>query len=368
MCAFAQKAKISRKNIYLVWASLFYAFIFGIRYGVGRDYPSYLSNYLTYLHNTTQITQDEVGFAFLQDLFAGLGAHPIFFFGFISFAEISLCYYLIRDKKELYIPFTIVYVLSAAWLPFSSALRQALATCIFFIALQYTDLKSIYKYYLLVCICFLIHKSAALLFLFFPVFLVKKEWFRRPTLELFFYWVAVVCMVTHVFESLFSIFESQIEALAVLMSYDNYLDSNYADAFYTRDDSIGLGQLVYILLYSVFIANSNRVKNYFKDEYLGKAYDLFFIGAVLKCLFNGSNLFGRVTWYFEYFYLIVGPFTLLYLHRRNKRWYYATLFLIILIFVAVLYKGDINYANYYFWWEKAQFEADHAGNIIKVDL
>lgn len=368
MATLAQKASVTNRNKYIIAASFIFAFVFGIRYGVGRDYPAYLTNYVSYLKLGYSDSQDEFGFDFLQQLFSYFHFHPTFFFGFIAFLEIFLFYNVFRDKKYLYHSFTLIFILSAAWLAFSSGLRQALAFCFFLLALEYASKKDFLKYFFWLFIAFSIHKSAAILVVFYPFFLYKKEWFKKPWVELLVYWVSVLFMLSHVFESLLMNLDSQIQVIATLLSYDSYLQEQYADVLYTRENGIGLGQLVYILLYSVFIVNSKKVKHYFRDEYFSKAYDLFFIGAVLKCLFNGSNLFGRVIWYFEYFYLIVGAFTLLYLYQRNKRWYYVTLSLIVLIFVAVLYKGDINFANYYFWWEKSQFEADHAGNVIKVVL
>lgn len=367
MVLLSNQAYRKKNNTYILFSSLVYALVFGLRYGVGRDYPSYLINYLWYLRGSVPINSDEFGFELLQKAFAGLEMHPVFFFGFISFVQICLFYYIFRDKKYLLVPFTAIYMLSAAWLPFSSALRQALAMSFFVIALRYTDVKGLFKYFALIFLCYSMHRSAVILAIFYPLFLYKSEWFKRPKIELIVYFISVVFMVTHVFESLLRTLDAQIFAVATFLSYDNYLDMQYSDRMYIREEGVGMGQLVYICLYSVFIINSKKIKAFFNDDYLLKSYDLFFIGAVVKSLVNGSNLFGRLTWYFEYFYLIFGAYALYYFYKRDKQSFYISLSLVVLIFVAILYKGDINYANYYFYWDKAQFEADHVGKVIRVN-
>ena len=346
MSLLARKADITNKWKYIVWASLFFALIFGLRFGVGRDYPSYLSNYLAYL-NGYQDENVEFGFGLLQEIFSDIGLHPIVFFGFISFIEIYLLYNALKGKKEhsILFSFTVLFLLSAAWLPFSSGLRQALAFCFFLIAIKYTDFKGGIKYFIFVLIAFSFHKSAAVLVLFYPIFLIKKGWFNNPKIELIIYGAAVICMLTHVFESILFSLDAQITAAATFLGYDGYLEG-YDDLLYKKEEGIGIGQLIYIMLYAIFIAFSDKVKRYFNDEYLSKAYDLFFIGSVLKSLFNGSNLFGRFIWYFEYFYLIVGAYIFVYLYRYYRRWFYCVLILVLLIFAAILYRGDENSSHY----------------------
>lgn len=367
MSSLAHKADIkNKKDIYIFGASLIYAIVFGLRFGVGRDHPSYLNNYLAYLKGTP-VDNDEFGFAFLQELFSGLNLHPIVFFGFISFVEIFIFYSVLKNNRKypLLLPFTILYILSAAWLPFSSGLRQALAFCFFMLALNYTNVKGLLKYFILVFIAFSLHKSAAVLVIFYPIFLIKKEWFRRPIIELLLYGVAVVCMVSHVFESLLFSLDTQFAAAATFLNYDNYLEGDLAELIYQKDDGIGLGQLIYISLYAIFIAYSGKVKRYFNDDYLSKSYDLFFIGSLMKSLFNGSNLFSRFTWYFEYFYLIVGAYILVYLYKYYKRWFYCALLLVSLIFAAILYRGDENSSYYYFYWELDRYKTEHVGKDVK---
>ena len=352
---------------YMVYAALLFAFIFGIRYGVGRDYPAYLTNYLSYLKFGYSDAHDELGFDYYQRICAFLNFHPTIFFGIISFVEMYLLYYALRNRKYLLLPFTLIFFISAAWLPFSSGVRQAIAFCLFFLAVDYIDLKYWKNYLLLIFLAFMIHKSAIILLVFYPLLLIKKEWFSREKVQLLILFISIFLMLTHFAERLLGDFENILLLASESLSYDNYLDEQYADILYKKEEGIGLGQIIYIIIFSFCILYSNKVKEFFKDDYITRSYNLFFIGANMKFLFNGSNLFGRLTWYFEYFYLLIGACTLFYLLKTNKKMYYCFLFFNILLVIAILYKGNANFANYYFYWDKHQFELDHINmDIIKV--
>jgi hypothetical protein len=118
----------------------------------------------------------------------------------------------------------------------------------------------------------------------------------------------------------------------------------------------GLGIFILLSIDIVLISLSRRVKEYFKSPFLYIIYDLYFVGALYSYIAFGSLILQRINGYFHNFSFVIAAFTLYYLAKnnsyKNKLLQYSLLFLLLLIFYAVIIARDgANAAFYSTFWQ-----------------
>lgn len=146
------------KNIRsLPWIFLFLAS--GFRYNVGTDYAHY---YHLFIYQDGMFEYKEPGYVFLVKLFSDLGLNPQVMFLCFSFVTIFLFYksfqYYFRHSEVGYLFATLLFI------PFFyffslNAIRQALAVAIFFYSIRYIFEKRFVKYFVLIVVGSLFHRS-----------------------------------------------------------------------------------------------------------------------------------------------------------------------------------------------------------------
>ena len=340
-----------RKNIpvlYMFLPSMVFAVVFGCRYGVGTDHLNYINEYI-YGHNRNL----EWGFLLVENFFNNRGLHFAWFFGFLAFLQVSLFLSSFRDR-DLFPFVIIVLILSTQWLGWCNGIRQAVATCFFIYSIQFIYERKLLQY----CICCLFaisfHKSAIVLlpfYFFYKIDLGKIKWI--PWL-LFF--SALVIGEFHLFDS---ILERWFVPVSELLGYDEVYSLDSAFTQLENSNGTGLGRILSLIITVLILKFAPSVREFFIDknsnDVFSLLYSIFLIGMFGGIAFSGVVVLLRIFGYFNVFKNVVLPYTMFYLIKGPEKKYnriigYSILFILAILFFAVIYRGSINTAEYHTFW------------------
>lgn len=335
---------------YMVYAIVAYAIVFGIRYGVGVDFFSYLHNYNAYTTSSGHwgVSQSfEPGFGFITEALASLNAHYTVYFGVIAFLQLYFSMLAFKDQPKLYPYLIFTFMVGSYWLTYSNGLRQIFALSLWFWAVKFMAEKKVWQHYLVIALACSMHTSAILLTVFYPIFNWRREWFKDLRVEFGVLVFSLIMMKVDIVQNLWKNFDTVIQ----MTKYDDYLQQDHANQIHT-DVKLGLGFLITLVWITLIIAYSKKTKEYVKSTYFNIAYDLFMIGVALKYILINSMMLTRVNYYFINFLFIVTAYTLHYAHKNNKPLFYALIGLVTFIFFATVLNGEDNTALYVFFWQK----------------
>lgn len=367
MYILARNAAATKSMKPVVAALIIYSVVFGLRYGVGRDFFTYSENYLDIQSGLNPSQDFESGFALLTSLMARSGLPPCFYFGVIAFIQIIFLFYAEKDNKNIYPLLVFTFIFSTTWLTYSNTLRQNIVFCFYVFALKLIEDKKIWQHYLLILIGFFIHKSAILLLMAYPAFLLvtkpkKKMQNSKPkrkkchpawgtAFKLMLLPFALVLGRTSFLTGYLEI----MDKILLLAGYGDYV--NYADfhKFVLADGeakSIGIGFVVIFAINFMQILCARRTTSFWHSRRVSFISLSFFIGAIFHYLFQSSQLIGRINIYFYGFGFIFGAYTLYQLKKRGQQWPYLILIsLYLLLFVGYLHSMDSNTTAFYFLWQ-----------------
>lgn len=343
LCADAVR---SRNWNRVLLALLAYAVVFGVRYGVGVDSLSYMDMYEMGF-TKAQEEDIEIGYKVINNVFSGLGLHYSFLFAFLAFTQL-FCIFSMERKNPAIWPFlTFVFMIGCYWLTFSNGIRQIMAFCLFAYSIPYLHKKQYWEVVLLWVLAFLFHKSAVLLIPLYLVLIFTKEWVSNIWIQLGLMSAAFMLSMGESFSTLVA----QFDTIIGFVGYDNYLDNTYADKFYDSIE-LGVGFYVNFLINVIIIAFSKKVKAMYSNSWYPRIYNLYFVGVIFGYLVLGSQILGRVNYYFAYFGIIVAAHTLRYLYSRRKTFYYALVGLYCFVLVGTLRSAEYNTSMFYTFWQK----------------
>lgn len=345
-CTVAEK---NRSFKYVILGLFVYSLFMGLRYGMGTDFFAYKQLY--YQIKEGIHTYHEVLFVGLMKSFSLLNFEYGHFCFFISFLQVFLLFYAFKKEYYLWKPLAIVFLLSGTWLSFMNGVRQELAFCLFVFSLQYIVERRLLMYVLCIFSAFLLHKSAILLLVIYPLFLRKKNWINNINIQLLILFLSIMIMQLDVIQQ----FLISIDYFVNLLGYSNYLDN--LDSEHVKSE-IRLGPGFYTLLFLDFICIvfNRKVKSYFEDDKLNIIYSLYFIGIPLRYIFLSSLIVARLNYYFIAFRIIFLSYLLFFLYKKGYvlSFFFVMIFLVV-IFVATLYRWEENTSIYIFNWQKELF-------------
>ncbi len=329
--------------------------IFGMRWGVGRDYFSYLDIYNDSLGGFDN--PHELLFAWITNSFASLHVHYVMYFAFISFIQISLLYYAFRNCSIIYPFLAFVLIISCRFMGFMNVIRQELAVCIFIYSLQFVLKKNVWKYYLSILIAFLFHKSAILLILIYPIYQIRPNYFRNiPFQMLLLFFMLFLMRSGSIIGGL-----GNMEGVILLFGYDHY----YYQFGLGGEDLIdnaekGVGFFITLAVNILIIINSNKIKLYFAKTFplIGILYDLYFIGVLTKYLTSGSIVLARPFLYFTGVSFLFQAFGFCYFYYtggnqvRNRLFFMVLALLLVFTFVGTAYRMQDNTMLFTFFWQQ----------------
>ena len=347
------KTSIKKKSYApLFWGLFFYSVIFGLRYGVGTDYFSYLNSYLS-PSSDLGFREAERGFYLFTRFFADLDMPFTVYFGVIAFLQISLIFYSERPNKFIYPFLALTFMLECVWLSYANIMRQSLAFSFFAVALSFAERKKIVLHYVFILLAISIHMSAVYLILIYPIYiLVRKRGhgFLGTKIQLILFVVAVF-LGNDLFIGKYIY---QIDDFTALVGYDSYTTSADMHEFLLKSEEtrLGIGYYLSLLVHILLISYGNKICDYYKNERLSFIYKLFFVGSVLSYLFASSMMLTRSIMYLHGFGFIIGAYVLYYLKKSARKVQIILLLsLYCLIFSGIMYRMYDNDSAYYFIWQ-----------------
>lgn len=350
MLVFGKASADSGKWNYVVYACVAYSIVFGFRYFVGFDWMSYAEAYKDALNYGT-FWQEEIwekGFVILLFSLAKIGAPLFIFMGITSFVSVFGTFQNLRENLYI-IPFSILaFMLTCYWLNYSNGIRQVLAEAFWLWSIRYIVSKEIVKHYILIVLAILMHNSAWLLLIAYPLFnnsKISKEWFSNINIQLLLLLLSIALMNFPLLQN----FLREVEYVLNLSGYDYYLDSDDSEILNKEQIQIGLGFAINLGRAMIIILYSNKVKEWVNNDLFVIVYDLYFIGLIVSYAFMNSHLIIRENGYLACTSIIIGGYLLAYLYYNERnRFYPIFISCFVLTFIAVVLKGLENSATFVF--------------------
>lgn len=353
------KAKSENRWNYVIFASITYGIIFGLRYGVGADYFSYedlyneILNYGSYKFEGSR----EIVWVWLIKSFASFGVPYWGFNIVISTISIYATFMAFKGRTE-YLPFFVLaFMFSCVWLSYSNVVRQALAGSLWIWSLRYAIEKKYKCYFFMVSIATLIHTSSLLLLIIYPIIQLKYNWFGNIRIQLLLLAASLVLMNLEYIKNIVG----QVEILMRFTGYDFYADNDYLVNESTAE--IGIGFFISLFRNIFFIFVNESVLKWRDDNLYKVSYSIFLLGVYLGYALWGSQIVARIIGYFAYLQPLVAAYVLAFLYKNKRVHYLPVVFaFFIMTFAAILYRGRSNTSLYVFegqkslYFEKKQFE------------
>ena len=362
-CAIASRNKWffnpSKRNSFfsveVFFLLLSFTLVFGARYDVGEDYLAYLENYLEVMQGVDWVSHFEWGFAFITNILANCGVHYFFYFSLLAFLQVFCIFYAFRTYKPVYPFLVLTLILSCVFLSLMNGMRQEIVSCLFLCTILFIDKKQPLRFYLLLFLAALFHKSALMLIIVYPIFRIKKSYFNNTYWQLILLLFALVLMYSGFLGKIFMKFEGGM----MLLGYGRYYDSLALgrQELVSLEKPRGLGFLITLLMNIIIISYNRQLESYFTPRlsWFPILYNLFFIGVLLFYIKNGSMLFQRAALYLTRLQYVVGAFALDYLfstggkNRTNYLFFFVLLLLYVLTFIANFYRMEENTMLYTFF-------------------
>lgn len=344
---FCKSGNKQKKWGYVVLGLLIYAFIFGLRNGVGRDYASYLDLYNDYLRQGEGDRNYEFGFDAISKILSFVGAPHCLFFGLIAYLQIFFVFKTFKTAPYIWPLLAAVFFLNCEWLNFANVIRQSLAFAFFSYSLVYAERRQWFYHYLLILLAVSLHTSAVVLVVVYPLYQLRRDFLRKVPIQFFFFIIAVGL-------SQVSLVQRVMVYLELLLSYTPYYSYLYDEfaVHLDREVSIGAGFVIGVIINAIIVLHSGEIKKYFKSDKIAFIYNLYYIGTLFNYAFLSSRIIQRMMFYFYGFAFVMGAFTLFYFKMQKKKGRF--LFLVVLyslIFLAYMYKMGENDVAFRFIWQ-----------------
>lgn len=333
---------------------LLFAIVFGMRYDVGVDHLSYVNGYL----NKIYVGKKEPFFFLFSDIGWFLNLHYTIYFGILAFVQILFFTLAFKHERFLF-PFLFFFIITNGdfffWM---NGIRQALAMCVWIFSLQYIKKRKPLQYILWGIVAFMAHRSAIILFVFYPLLRNGKDYFKSIPLQLLL--VLVSFAIKRVFYQVFIKLESAINFYASLMGdglYDSYTPEKLIESF-KESEGTGLAFLFKILVNVVIILYSTKLKEFYNSKKFNMVYFFFFIGIIASYVFPiGMISFTRPFQYFYIFQSIIYSYFVYYLLKNRDNGYLAAMLIILIIAFLGIFTlsqytaGEGSHSLYQFYFQ-----------------
>lgn len=333
--------------------SLSFAFVFGCRWGVGRDYFRYLDSFL---YRTPE--RFEFLFYLITEFFKKNGLHFSFYFGFLALLDIILLFYAAKDYKFIFPYIAFFLIFGYHFLTMMNAIRQSISALIFLVSIKYIDGKNFKVFLLCVVVAALFHKLSVLLFIFYPLLRVRDDWFRGIQYQLILYVAAIV--ISYNYDVMMKWIETPFEFLTNVLDYDNYqYDTLMSDRFDRNNlGSKGLGIYANILRTVPVIVLSKEMKKFYNSSRFNMMYSLYFLGVLMSLILGRSIILNRFNYFCVFFTILIYAFFCYYCFQKRQIGYQiAALSMIVIhipLFINIIANTN-NLSQYSFFWESKMF-------------
>lgn len=344
------------KQFLLSWEILasftLFTLVTALRYHTGWDHEYYIQDYVTYQKDGTMFRSDfEIGFRFIETIFAKLGLHYSFFFGFLGFINIFFIYYALRNDREV-VPWVGLFIMMGPYfLHLVNSIRQGVVECIFVSTVLLVH-KNKHIFYFIVAISLtLIHTVA---YLIIPLYFVIKSPFNtKNTKTLFFIYIS--CFIIGQFPILLSYSINIFSDLLALFGYYKYVDLYNSNPLYSFQRSpIGFVTVTLLIIHIFLIFYYKDIRTYFNDnKFIAVCYNF---SLIYVCYFvlvmNTAFYFKRPCELFLPFFVISCGYLMVFLYKKQKNEQFVTFgtlncIITITMLIKVYITGQADSSNYF---------------------
>lgn len=342
-----------------------FAIIFGMRYDVGVDHLVYLRGYIEKI----QVGKNEPLFFLLSELGWRLNWHYVVYFSIIALLQVTFYFYAFKDERYLYPMLVFFLFTNEEWLNWMNVIRQALAMCIWIFSIKNIENKKFWKYLIWCVVATLIHKSAIVLIVFYPILRNGRDYFKSVPFQLLL--VAAAFVLKGTFTVLLSHIEPIINTYTNILGEDLYSRSYDMEALinsFKESDGTGLVYIFRILLNILIILYSKKLKSFYNSKRFNIIYFFFFVGLLTLYMFPVGYI--SLTRPFRYFYIfqsIMYAYFLYYLFKTKLKdsqrgtfhalMYYGLIF----IFISIFYLSIITSNEDSSFWYQFYFDQNIYG-------
>ena len=291
---FPKNTNIYYKKFLLFLLIFLFWWVGGLAYKLGVDNYHYESFY--YLQENKTYEYFELGYKALSKIFYNLNLNFYIFKGILYFLLIVLVYKGIakffQNKRDIMLVFLLLFSYGLFYFFYISFIRQAIVISIFIYSLQYIMYKKKIKFFILITISYLFHKTAIILYLLYYLFNNKKiiSLLNKNIILISVFLSKIVLMKSDFSEKL-QFFISKISIFIPRLEY--YLEYNYGDIINIYDILI----VIFILMNKFF-----KIKYEKKELYLIK---YFVIVYCMYTFFNNFSFIARFKLYIDFFLSLI---------------------------------------------------------------
>lgn len=344
------------KQFLLSWEILasftLFTLVTALRYHTGWDHEYYIQDYVTYQKDGTMFRGDfEIGFRFIETIFAKLGLHYSFFFGFWGLVNIFFIYFALRKRAEIMPWIGLFLMLGPYFLHLMNSMRQGIVECIFTSLILLVYNKNYILYFLIAIILTSIHRVAALII---PLYLVLNHPINfKKTTTLFIIYIA--CFIIGQFPIIFSWTINAFSDVLTFWGYQKYVMLYNSNPHYSfHHSSIGLIACALVAIHIFQIFFYKKLNHCYKDDYFFKcSYTLSFIYICYFVLvMNTAIYFKRPCELLLPFFLISSCYLMAYFYN-SKKYVLLTIFGILNCSISIItickdyYYGLADSTDYY---------------------
>ena len=329
------KSNDKAKRIYLCICGFAMFLLIALRHNsVGSDDSFNYYNNWSYLQslsfdsmkNYVPGHEMEAGYLYTVWALSKVFVNPQFVFVFSGlFFSIAVCRYIYINSKEPTISLVMFFCLGL-YTFMVQGLRQSIAMSICLFAIEYCKEKKPIKFFVLIVIAMLFHKSAIA---FAPV-----------------YFLSCIKLNAITYIGTFGVGTMLLAFSGPLIRYANIM---YGSEYHRVADS---GGFVAVAIYVIILVAAFILQKTYGNK---KHYDLFFLltffGATFYSMrYIGGLIAGRISWYYMFGQLILLPNIVAKMeHKTRTLVKFAIITLCILLFAYRLH--DSNLLIYRFFWE-----------------
>jgi len=242
-------------------------------------------------------------------------------------------------------------------------IRQALAICVWIYSIKYIEENKLLKYVFWCLVALLLHNSAAILFVFYPILRSGKDYFKSIPVQILL--VVSALVVKEMFSSLIYRLEPFIDSYIKIIGGDVYGGYNIVtlENSFIESDGTGIGYIFKIIFNIIVILYSKKMKLYYNNKRFNILYFFYFIGLVTFYIFPIGLI--SITRPFRYFYIfqsVIFAFFLNYLYRNKTNgtlygqlnalvFYVAIITFLAMFYISLFTANDSSHIWYHFFYE-----------------
>ena len=335
---------------------LLFTVVFGCRYDVGRDQLEYLKWYFEGVPDNKEFL-----WRFFATVFSNCGIHYAVYFSLWAFLQVFLLYYTIKNYRYLFPYIAFYLIVGNYFLAMMNTIRFSLVACVFFYSIQYIIDKHFIKYCLCILVSTLIHKTAIVLIVFYPIFRYKETWFNIKT-QIIILSVSLVLLFNR---------EVALNIVSYVFSYfvDMFhYEDGYSYAFYNPKYGLqlfnqsaqfgrntGLGEYVILFLGIMIMLFQKNMKAKYNSHLYNISYSLWFLAFAAGIVAGKSFVLSRPLLYLAPFKMIVLAYFTHYCFssKKVKEQIIGGMFVLIhlVLFINIISMGEANKAAFSFFWQ-----------------